>query len=139
MILKDGTTELDVELSEAAKGVCISTRVLYEKSGYEVPWVGYLVMLDNNVVGTCAFRSKPILGRVEIAYFTFPEHEGKGIATEMAKELISIAGRQDPNVKVFALTLPQENASTAVLRKCLFHKSAEIMHPEDGFVWEWEL
>jgi RimJ/RimL family protein N-acetyltransferase len=30
-------------------------------------------------------------GRVEIAYFTFPDFEGRGIATEMAKALRSHA------------------------------------------------
>lgn len=42
-------------------------------------------------VGTCGFKSSPDQGRVEIAYFTFPDFEGRGLATAMAGELLAIA------------------------------------------------
>jgi RimJ/RimL family protein N-acetyltransferase len=45
---------------------------------------GYLVLENDTIVGTYAFRSPPRNGEVEIAYFTFPEFEGRGFATEMA-------------------------------------------------------
>jgi hypothetical protein len=52
---------------------------------------GYLVLETDTIVGTCAFRSPPRSGEVEIAYFTLPKFEGRGFATEMARHLI------DPN------------------------------------------
>jgi RimJ/RimL family protein N-acetyltransferase len=75
---------------------------------------------------------------VEIAYFTFPSHEGKGVATRMARELLRIA-RAAPAGEIAAIahTLPQENASTAILRKLGFHLEGELLHPEDGLVWKW--
>lgn len=48
---------------------------------------GYLVLETDTIVGTCAFRSPPRSGEVEIAYFTFPEFEGRGFTTEMARHL----------------------------------------------------
>ena len=40
---------------------------------------------------------------------------------------------------VRAHTLPHENASTRVLTKCKFSCVGEVMGPEDGLVWRWEL
>jgi RimJ/RimL family protein N-acetyltransferase len=40
---------------------------------------------------------------------------------------------------VRAHTLPQPNASTRVLTKCGFIKTGEVIDPEDGLVWCWEL
>src|SRR5436190_11157789 len=37
-------------------------------------------------VGLCSFKTEPNdLGEVEIAYYTFPHREGRGIATAMAR------------------------------------------------------
>jgi len=39
-------------------------------------------------VGLCSFKAEPSdLPEVEIAYFTFPHREGRGIATAMVREL----------------------------------------------------
>ncbi len=38
-----------------------------------------------------------------------------------------------------AHTLPEHNASTKVLEKCGFKLVGEVMHPEDGLIWRWEL
>ena len=74
---------------------------------------------DDACVGFCGFKSPPQSNRVEIAYFTFPEYESRGIATRMANELIRLALDKMPAVTVAAQTLPEENASTAVLKKNL--------------------
>jgi RimJ/RimL family protein N-acetyltransferase len=78
-------------------------------------------------------------GRVEIAYFTFPGNEGRGIATAMAKALLGLAKRASPMIRIYAQTLPQHSASTRVLEKLGFQQTVEVDHPEDGKVWEWEL
>src|ERR1700722_15749706 len=81
-ILQSGEpAEKLVDLPQMAKDVCQNHAELYKKSGYTPPWIGYLAVENQLCVGTCAFKSAPNFGRVEIAYFTFPEHEGKGIAT----------------------------------------------------------
>ncbi len=59
----------------------------YLKVGYSTPWIGYFAVENGQYIGTCAFKGKPEDNRVEIAYFTFPEHEGKGFATRCAENL----------------------------------------------------
>jgi len=103
----------------------------------EKPWICYLAEVDDRVVGTCAFKGPPTGGRVEIAYFTFPAHEAKGIATRMGRALLEIALRTDPAVEVFAQTLVERNASHRVLEKLCFEVFGIVDHKEDGQVLEW--
>ena len=116
-----------------------ATTQMYRAVGYEPPWIGYLAFENGICVGTCGFKSPPQNNRVEIAYFTFPEHESHGVATRMATELIHLALDKMPALTVAAQTLPEENASTSVLKKLRFHLVGTIEHPEDGLVWEWQL
>lgn len=126
-------------LSEVAKEVCEKTASLYRSVGFHPPWVGYLALSEGSIVGTCAFTGPPRDGKVEIAYFTFPEFEGRGLATAMAKVLIDLARQTDATVEITAQTLPQPNASHRILRKLGFEFARALDHPEDGKVWEWRL
>ncbi len=126
-------------MPQVAAEVVEATTQLYRTVGYEPPWIGYLAIENDACVGTCAFKSPPQNNRVEIAYFTFPEHEARGVATRMASELIRLALDKMPAVTVAAQTLPEENASTAILKKLQFRLVGALEHPEDGLVWEWQL
>ncbi len=123
----------------AGRDVLEGTAHLYEATGFHPPWIGYLADRDGDVVGACAFTSPPKDGRVEIAYMTFPEYEGRGIAAEMARQLVQIARNADPEITVTAQTLPKENASISILRKQGFAFEREIEHPEDGLLWQFQL
>lgn len=116
-----------------------ATAELYSRVGFVEPWIGYLALVDGTVVGTCGFKSPPQRGRVEIAYFTFPAFEGRGIASAMAARLVTVAQRQLPSVVIAAQTLPGRNASHRVLEKLGFLDVEMIDHPEDGLVREWQL
>lgn len=139
-INKDGKPEKEIEnLHPIAEDVLRSTVELYKSAKYVLPWVGYLVLDDlGECIGTCAFKSPPINNIVEIAYFTFPEYEGRGLAERMANRLVHIALQSKPDIKVIAHTLPEENASTSILEKAGFTFDKEVIHPEDGLVWEWK-
>lgn len=128
-----------VTTSDLVAAVCGATSDLYRRAGFTPPWIGYLAILDDEVVGTCSFKSPPKDNQVEIAYFTFPGHEGRGIGTGMALKLIEIARIADRSVAILAQTLPEENASVRILRKLGFAHRGTVVHPEDGNVWEWEL
>ena len=139
-ITQDGELAKPVaHVSPLASEIIEATRKLYRKVGYEPPWVGYLAFENGNCVGSCAFKSPPQNNRVEIAYFTFPDNESQGIATRMASELVRLAQDQMPAVIVAAQTLPEENASTSVLKKLRFRFVGSVEHPEDGLVWEWQV
>ncbi|HYO99330.1 MAG TPA: GNAT family N-acetyltransferase [Pyrinomonadaceae bacterium] len=108
----------------------------------EAPWGGYLGVDDETraVIGTCAFRSPPAEdATVEIAYFTFPAYEGQGYATTMASKLIETASLAPEVRRIIAHTLPEPNASTRVLEKIGMRFAGEVIDPEDGRVWEWEI
>ena len=124
-------------LPAEAEDVLAATSALYEAVGYAPPWICYVAIASDKVVGTCGFKGPPAQGRVEIAYFTFPPYEGKGIATQMARQLVSMARDADAGVIVAAQTLPERNASHRVLEKLGFSQVAVLEHPEDGTVLEW--
>lgn len=102
------------------------------------PWICYVAVTNGRIVGTCGFKSAPVDGRVEIAYFTFPGYEEKGVATQMARHLLMIAGDAQPDLTVAAQTLPERNASHRVLEKLGFTCKGSLEHPEDGTVLEWQ-
>lgn len=109
----------------------------YHQIGYIPPWIGYFAIDKGRLVGTCSFKGAPVNGKVEIAYFTFPEQEGKGFGTRMCAELIKFAKAADPQVVVTARTLPCHNPSTSILRKNGFTLQGAAIDSEDGEVWEW--
>lgn len=136
-INQDGTSEVDAFLTTLGKEVAAMNCENYRKSGFEKPWCAYFAFADEKVVGSCAFKTPIKDGAVEIAYFTFPEYEGRGYATQMAQALIKIARDFGQPVRIKAQKLPQENASTRILSKLGFKKLGSVMHSEDGEVWEW--
>lgn len=115
------------------------TAVLYQAVGFHPPWVGYLVDWDGDVVAAAAFKAPPHEGRVEIAWQVFPEYEGRGIATQTARQLVALAQGQDPAVTVVAHTLPAAGAATRVLDKLGFAFEGESESLAEGRVWQWAL
>lgn len=134
--------EHGIKLHPVAQQVAKSSLEFMRTFSIETPahWFGYLVVeeVTQETVGVCSFKGPPVDGALEIAYYTFPGHERRGIATEMARFLVERA-RQLPKVKsVIAHTLPEENASTRILEKLGFTFTAE---DRDGTatVWRWAL
>ena len=107
------------------------------------PWThGFAVAQRENgtVVGMCAYKGPPGPdGAVEIAYGINSEYQGRGYAKEVARALVAYAFASGGVRLVTAHTRPEENASTHVLTKCGFEWIDEVMDPEDGLVWRWEL
>lgn len=111
----------------------------YPKIGFIKPWVGYFVFKNNQVVGTGGFTGQPKDGKVEIAYWTFKEFEGQGIASFTCKELISISKKTDPTLVITAKTAPNHNASTKILQNNSFEFSEVVQDDEIGDAWLWTL
>lgn len=105
--------------------------------GYDFPWVAYLIIRNNQVLGTGSFTGKPRDGQVEIAYWTFKAFEGQGIASFACKELISIAKKENPNIVISAKTAPENNASTHTLEKNGFRHIKTVQDEEIGDAWLW--
>jgi [ribosomal protein S5]-alanine N-acetyltransferase len=107
------------------------------------PWTHGFAMVENasgTVIGSCGFKGCPDLdGIVEIAYGVDPEYQGRGYATEAARALVEFAFDSGRVQLVRAHTLPGNSASTQVLTKCGFECVGEVVEPEDGLVWRWEI
>lgn len=107
------------------------------------PWVhGFEARLriTGEAIGQCGFKGPPgAEGVAEIAYGIEPAHRGQGYATEAAGALVAFAFNDGSVSVVRAHTLPEANASGRVLGKCGFRKIGEVVDPEDGPVWRWEI
>jgi len=137
-IPRDGKVSLSgITLPEVATSVVASTVQLYARRGFVEPWIGYLAIEGGKCVGGCGITAPPAQGVVEIAYFTYPEFENRGVATRMAQRLVAIAQACAPSVRIIAHTLTEENASNHILKKLGFVFAGTIDHPEDGKIWEW--
>lgn len=107
------------------------------------PWTlgfGIVHSATKSAIGMCGFKGPPATDRVvEIAYGVEPEHQGKGYATEAAEALVAFAFGSGLVRMVCAHTFAEANASTRVLAKCGFRPVGQVVDPEDGLVWRWEL
>jgi len=114
---------------------------LMDKSTPQDPWVhGFHVVDDTGAtVGLGAFKGPPVDGVVEIAYAIEPDQQGKGHATAAARALAEFAFASGQVRVVCAHTLPDGIASQRVLLKSGFEKIGEVVDPEDGLVWRFEM
>ncbi len=111
----------------------------YQEIGYNLPWVGYFVVREDQIVGSCGFKGQPKDGKVEIAYWTFKEYERQGIASFSCKELVRISEKTAPEITITATTAPEYNASTKILQNNGFMFSGIVQDHEIGDAWLWTL
>jgi RimJ/RimL family protein N-acetyltransferase len=113
------------------------------RSGSLDPWTLGFAFVDGTsdvVVGRGGFKGPPDAdAAVEIAYMVEPEHRGKGYATEAARALAAYAFESGKVRVVRAHTLPEPNASGRVLAKAGFRRVGDVVDPEDGLVWRFEM
>jgi RimJ/RimL family protein N-acetyltransferase len=105
-------------------------------------WGGFLVANWDTagLIGACRFKGPPRNdGTVEIVYFTLPAHRGKGYATAMVAELIERAAQSDGVSRIIAYTSAEDGASAKVLQRNGLQWVGEVVLPEDGLVWRWQL
>jgi [ribosomal protein S5]-alanine N-acetyltransferase len=114
----------------------------FEQSAAPDVWrFGFAAILEetNEWIGCAGYKGAPDAnGVVEIAYGVAPDHEGRGLATEIAQGLVDYALQQAGVRVARAHTLPKRNASCSVLEKCGFRLIGPVKDPEDGLVWRWE-
>jgi [ribosomal protein S5]-alanine N-acetyltransferase len=111
----------------------------YKKIGYNEPWIGYFATIDGiEIVGSGGYKGKPANGKIEIAYGTFKKFQRKGIGTQICSELVSLALKTDPSLRITARTLLENNFSSRILKSNGFECLGIVDDEEDGKVWEWE-
>jgi RimJ/RimL family protein N-acetyltransferase len=111
-----------------------------DRSPMQDPWVhGFIAMIGEQRVGMVGFKGPPADGVVEVAYAIDPEHQGKGHATEATRAAVAFAFDTGQVRTVRAHTMPDGVASQRVLEKCGFSKTLEVVDPDDGLVWRFEI
>jgi RimJ/RimL family protein N-acetyltransferase len=108
--------------------------------GLDANWSSHLIVDPDagELVGFGGFKGPPVDGEVEIGYGVAPAREGRGIATAAARLLTETAFARGVDV-VVAHTLAEMNASTTVLQRCGMAKVRELVDPDDGPIWRWEV
>ena len=103
------------------------------------PWGPHLFFddVDDALVGFGGYKGPPQGGAVEIGYAVAPERQGRGIATAVVQVLVERA-REAGVTTMVAHTLAEPNASTAVLEKSGFVRTAVVDDADLGSTWRWE-
>ncbi len=112
-------------------------QIYYPKVGFHHPWIGYFFKEGETIVGTGGYKGPPTAAGVEVSYGVVPEFERKGYGTAICQRLVEVALNESPQIRIFARTLMEENASTKILKRNGFHFIGLVNDPEDGDVWEW--
>lgn len=139
-ILRSGELAEPLHLTEFGQAVIQATVDNYSDGDDEPDWPCFAVALGEQAVGGGGYKTPPVGGEVEIAYFTAPEYEGLGYAGQTARLLIARAWRVDPTLTITAETLMDENASVRILRSIGFEQSEVRVDLDEGVdVWHWKL
>ena len=133
--------EYNIRLHEVAQPVAQQSLTFMKSFPYETApeWFGYLVVEQETrqLAGMCSLKGPPAYGVVEIAYYSFPGFEGRGIGTEMARFLVERAATLPGVTAVIAHTAAERNASNRILEKIGMKFAGE--EQEDGMpIWRWE-
>jgi ribosomal-protein-alanine N-acetyltransferase len=106
------------------------------------PWTHGFALVERASgapVGSCGFKGpRDADDAVEIAYAVDPAYRGRGYAKEAATALVDFALGAGARI-VRAHTRPERGASARVLAACGFTWVGEVVDPEDGLVWRWEV
>jgi ribosomal-protein-alanine N-acetyltransferase len=109
------------------------------KAGSTTQWRPHLFFdSDGALVGNGGWKGPPQGGVAELGYAVAPSRQCRGIATAAVREFVEHARRAGLRA-VCAHTLAEKNASTKVLERCGFVRTAELVDPDEGPVWRWEL
>ena len=139
---QDFAAEHGVRLHELSQSVARHSLEFMRTFSLETPpdWFGYLVVEGDSqqMAGTCSFKGPPIDHALEIAFFTFPGFEGRGIGTAMARFLLDRASHLPGVTGAIAHTAQEYNAATRILEK-LGMKLAGSAQEEGDLVWLWRV
>jgi RimJ/RimL family protein N-acetyltransferase len=129
-----------VGLDDHRESIARGDEYLAEHPG-AADWWTYLFVYEPDavLVGVGGLKGEPDRGVAEIGYALAPAYRGQGLAAEAARGLMEFAFARPEVTAVQAHTLPEESASTAVLRRLGMTFREAVEDPDDGPVWRWSL
>ena len=102
-------------------------------------WMHFFLLPDSTLIGSGGYVGPPQDGVVEFGYEVAPEFRGRGLGIAAARAMVAKAAATGTVSMVIAHTLAHENPSTGVLKRLGFTKTGELVDPEEGPIWRWEL
>ena len=108
-------------------------------------WCPHAVVLEGRMIGHAGYHGPPGSNSaqkpeaVEYGYKIFPDHRGRGYATQAAVMLMDLA-EERAGVRHFVLSVsPENDPSLAIVRKLGFVRTGEQIDEEDGLEHIFEL
>ncbi|HEX2284848.1 MAG TPA: GNAT family protein [Mycobacterium sp.] len=105
----------------------------------QADWWMHFFLAGDVLVGSGGYVGPPQDGAVEFGYEVAPAFRGKGLGIAAARAMVDKAVASGVVSTVIAHTLAHDNPSTGVLRRLGFTKTRDLVDPEDGPIWRWEL
>lgn len=108
------------------------------EAGGPPEWNSHLIIDPGiaTVVGLGGYKGPPRDGVVEIGYSVAPAHRRRGHATNALTTWVRRAAAAGVT-QVMAHTLAEPSASTGVLERCGFERSALLHDADHGRLWRW--
>jgi len=82
---------------------------------------------DSGLIGDCGFY-RANAEEAEIGYTVVPQHQGRGIATEVVRSLVEYIFRETSTHRIVAKTDPENIASIKVLERIGFEKVSHLVN-----------
>jgi len=91
------------------------------------------------IVGSCRFKSAPVAGEVEISYGIAPALRGRGLGTHAIRQLLQLAAGADGIRRVVAHVLPENAASSRLVRRLGFIEDRRFtdLNGDEVVRWVW--
>jgi [ribosomal protein S5]-alanine N-acetyltransferase len=102
-------------------------------------WMHFFLLPDATLIGSGGYVGPPQDGVVELGYEVAPAYRGRGLGVAAASAMLDKAVATGAVTTVIAHTLAHDNPSTGVLRRLGFVRAGELVNPEEGPIWRWEL
>lgn len=108
----------------------------YELYGYG-RWAVIYKEDDNRVIGFAGLKYLPEIQETDIGYRILPEYWGRGITSEVSKEIIKYGFEVLKLNRIIGIAMPENEASWKILEKIglTFYKMDE--YPNEGGSYKW--
>ncbi|MCL2827791.1 MAG: GNAT family N-acetyltransferase [Oscillospiraceae bacterium] len=110
--------------AEGVKEMLARFEAVWDEQGFGV--FAVVETANGNIIGHCGFL--PMKDSVELLYAFDASVWGKGYATEAGKAVLDYAKKQFDWAELHAITWPQNEASSAVLKKLGFSNAGQQEH-----------
>ena len=107
--------------------------------GHPEPWSTIFLIVrdrDQQIVGSCGFKTPPTHGQVEVGYGVAEATRGQGAATDALCLLVAMAFAAGAS-SILAEVVPDNHASAEVVRRNGFIRTGDRIDESGEYVVQW--